>query len=321
MRITDQHLFLHRGPRGSFAAIQEVGQLASDDYPQLKWEIPELDDYVVTGSPGRLYTIVGRPGHGKTTALLHLSHTFEKAASTVGGVVLYASWEVLVEEFFIARSARASGISLFDVGKRKLKQAELDTLESALVHGGAAPFIMFGRSHMTPTAAIPTVPDLHRAVEVLKHDGIRVAAVLVDYLQRIPHPSRKASERREAVAENVQQLKDLAQVQSVPVFMAAQGSRTIDGKKGLKHADQSEIQWSSDAEQTSDTIISITYPKVYALGEEMEIAGKLVTIDESIISMKVIKQRYGPSGKTFLLGVDSAVGRLYPPYLKNAEPY
>ena len=307
----DPHNYLYRGPRATFVATQQARQMLERRGTGLNWGLSEVDQYIISAMPGFLYVLVGRPGNGKTTTLLHLSRTFERGALDMKGVILYASWEVLVEEFAISRASHLSGVSLFDLTRSG--SDVMDRVESALVQEALSPLVLFGRTNAgRGVGHMPTIPDLIEAMRTLQNEGVRVVAVLVDYLQRIPHPYRKSAERREAVAENIQLLKDLAAMFTVPVFVAAQAGREVDQQRGIRHASLRNVQWSSDVEQTADVVVSVTMPGTYLDdGEEISVNGEIFLVQRNMLSFRVLKQRYGPAGRTFLVGVDAATGRLY----------
>ena len=120
-------------------------------------------------------------------------------------------------------------------------------------------------------------------------DGRQPALIFYDYLQRIPGSPGK--DRSLAVSENLETIKDLALRYKVPSVVGVQAKREVDTYTGLKIPAIGDGQWSSNVEQTSDK----------AFGFYLE--GKKLYV-------RVLKQKWGPAGRTFTLDLDPALGIL-----------
>jgi replicative DNA helicase len=305
-RSTDAFLYLPS--RAGRVAVEEFTRRNTADV-RLGWGIDPLDDYLIPQMPGDLTTIVARPGHCKTTMMIYLSrianHALKQRAAKVGDdqekrFVVYATWETLVEEFVAIWTADTSGFSLEDIGRGK---ASVPGLQKAIGTTIMERIAAFGKSMGTATGLSPDLDDLDTVLTDMRDKGTPAAICMVDYLQRLPGPPGK--ERQTQVSENLERLKDLALKHRIPMIAGVQAKREVDDYSGLKFPKMSDGQWSSNIEQTSDKILALTRPITYLEpNKPVDVGGVQYAVTQSSLGLRVLKQRWGRAGKTFMLDVD-----------------
>ena len=299
--------YVYLPSRAGRAAVEEFQRRAHTKL-KVEWGVPTLDNYLVPMMPGDLISLVGRPGHAKTSLMIHLARQTNHMLMQLHALgrpehdhhVVYATWETLIEEAVALSIAPHSGYSLETIGRGLAAIPPLQRAIGATVDQRIA---IFGRSMVTSNGLVPTIEGLDIALTEMRQGGINPCLVLVDYLQRIPGDYRV--ERGQQVSENLERLKDLALRHRVPVVVGIQARRDVDEYRGLKFPRLNDGQWSSNIEQTSDKVISLTRPSVYMqLGDDIEIGGKSYKVSHRTMGLQVVKARWGPAGESFILDLD-----------------
>lgn len=298
--------FLFRPARAARAAITEFNRVAAQPY-RLNWGIDEMDDYLIPMIGGDLVSVLGRPGMGKTTCLLHLCrqavHVLARAKDP--GVVLYATWETLVEETVGIMASGISGTDLSDLGRGI---ADLKRIEAAVIQQVGNNLAIFGRSRQpieSGTSRVHTLEDLELAIQELASTGTPVRLLVVDYLQRIP--GLPGQDRTHRASENLERIKDLCLGYNLPTVQAVQSRRDVDEYGGLKMPGLNDGQWTSNIEQTSDKVFGVTMPWSYVDTSQPIIDGttqEQYAVKPNTLCVKAVKQRWATSGAIFVLEVD-----------------
>lgn len=259
--------------------------------------------------PGDLITILGRPGMGKTLTMIHLAKRFSTLLKDEKDVVVYATWETLVEEFVGILSSSKSGYSLEDIARGR---ADLNQIKKALVSILGNGIVVFGqsmenRNNFDP----PGLVELDQALTYLKEEGYNIRAVLIDYAQAIPGLGKRFAESESsktiAISENINYCKMLGKKHGTPVFLGAQARRDVDEYAGVKFPQMHDGQWTSVLEQASDKIFSITMPVKYMkMGDMIKVGGWIYTVNDMTFGIKMLKQRFGPvsNSDTWILMFD-----------------
>lgn len=294
--------YVYPPARAGKVAMQEYERRRLADV-RLNWGVPVLDNYFLPMVRGDLVSIVGRPGNGKTSVLVHLARALsETLKSTDSGVVVYATWETMVEEFVAILSYPYTGYSMEQIGRGEVETERLEDGIAALM---SSRIVIMGNSMRDDQekVSIPTLDTLEDALAELKERRYNVRAVLVDYLQRIPGHGNK--DRSTLVSENLERLKDMAMGQKVPFVVGVQAKRDVDELRGIQMPGLNDGQWSSNIEQTSDKVIAISRPVLYMdEGKEVTVQGNQISVSWTTVLMKCLKQRWGKSGKIFCLDMD-----------------
>ena len=286
--------FLHPPARAIRASLEEFSRRAKTG--GVEWGCPQMDARLVPMMGGDLVAILARPGHGKTTLAMYLAR--EVAGKDPRGIVVYATWETLVEEFVGVLCGPSSGHSLEDIARGT---ANLLEVRKAVIAHLTTGISIFGRSMENIRDGVPSLDDLHSGLCDMEDDNKPPKLVIVDYLQRLPG----VADTRVAVADNLEKCKNLALRHAVPFVVLVQARREVDDVSGIKLPSLRDGQWSSNVEQTSDKVIGITRPGMYsAPGTEIRVASSTYLTDEKVLCMRVLKQRWGKAGNTLVLSFD-----------------
>jgi hypothetical protein len=135
-----------------------------------------------------------------------------------------------------------------------------------------------------------TVEMVYESLRAMRYDfDYEPVLVCLDYLQNIPVPGTK--ERTQQVTEATIQAKHLAMEIGVPIIGGVQASRDTD-KRGGQIPTMADAQWSSAIEQTADKQVALLRPsKIMAAGEMMEVGEHEYKVDDSLLVIKLLKQR------------------------------
>jgi replicative DNA helicase len=304
--------FLHSPARALSIAMTEF-ERRKNALHRLGWGVDNVDNYLIPMQDGDLVSLLGRPGHSKTTAMIHLAkqasnaiHALQDQGTGFNRIVVYATWETLVEEFIGLLSAQASGQTLEDIARGR---ADLEKIRDVAVANISNRIYVIGRSRLQPSYVPITLEIVDYILRDLREQGKEPMLVLLDYLQRIPssYPSLQAKKNM-TVEDNVGRAKNLGLNHFCPTVMGVQASRDTDDGKGLKFPSMNMAQWSSSIEQDTDKLLAITRPILYMEeGTEIEASESLtIPVTPTLLCMKVLKQRWGKAGKIFYLFFDPA---------------
>jgi DNA primase len=288
--------------------------------------------------PGELAYLAGRTGHGKTTFFTNLLYNFMTIDKTAG-VVLFYSHEEPIRSIFLRLMALSiaheltSSCSHDEYWSVKALQAYLKGDEGTfagtdLVDEAVKRVEAFWGSRCNVVWRPDwTVEDIS-AHALAEAQDRKVAAVLVDYLQRIP-PSKelgKGRRRDEEVSHIGRRLKVLAETLKAPVLAGAQINR--DAVKGAK-----EIPKDKDfTDSTVQAALKGRRPKLHQLregGSEQEAdlvlgfmsyfadfedeTGKATLPDVTKLEIGTLKNRYGAPGRWASLAFIGKSGLLRDP--------
>lgn len=325
--------FIYKPPRATSITLQEVKRRASSPY-HLDFGIPAVDNRIIPPVPGDTIGILGRPGHAKTTTMIALSKRWSKLVrakkDSMGRspLTVYATWETSVEEFMAVYTAAESGQSLESIGRGT---ADIGRIENALVGALGNNVIVVGHSRSevgegrTSKDYQPRVGDLDLALRSLREEGFEIAALFVDYLQKIPHHKYDDSQVTARVNDNLEWLKSIALSHKTCVVMGVQADRRVDSYAGLKLPLDYDAQHTSRIEQDCDKLWSITLPARYLdPGKVVEVNGWNYSITPSTLAFRSIKQRFGPNDASdvWLLDLNLAKAELREhATLGEAEPF
>lgn len=233
----------------------------------------ELDHLIGGLHPGRMYTIGGRPGAGKSNASLNIAL---HAAVESRKKVLIISKEMPTVDVTGRLLAWGARVDLGPINRRALEPQHLDRIRD-YVRKVAEPDI---RVNATPVS-LEGIKTLARA---RRHRG-GLDLLVVDYLQlvRSDQPGRN---REQEVGQVSRELKALAMELDIVVVLPAQLNRApaarADGRPGM-----GDLRDSGQIEQDSDVVILLWHQL-----KEGQTTGDITLI--------VDKNRHGPRGEVKL---------------------
>lgn len=305
-----KHLYLPA--RAAKVALEELKRRKEIDL-YLDWGVPDIDRYVRPMISGDMVAIYGRPGHGKTSTALALAKRAEKVfleRQQDKRYVVYATWETSIAEFVTLALSDRSEQTLEDVAYGR---ANIEKVRKAISGFITGRIVVVGRAVRRPgesrIGAIPTLNDLDRLLAFMADNGMPVGLLVVDYLQRIPSPH---ADRRDAVSENADIVKDLAVTYGCPALTMVQAARDVDNYSGLQLAKLNDGQWSSTIEQSADIVMASTKPSNYLkLDDEIELGDNIYLVTPRTVVYRSLKVRWGAgAGHVFVADMDWSKYRL-----------
>lgn len=299
--VNNHREYIYNPSRAITSSLKEYEHRQKSNY--LDWGIPEIDDRVIPPLPGDLITIQGRPGMGKSMACIYLARRFANQirnnVSDNKTIIVYATWETRVEEFMAIYSSKFTNYSLEDIGRGK---ANLKNIEKAFISDVIKDNIfVFGQSmenHRKPDP--PNLVELDLALGDLIEDGYTIAALIVDYLQLIPHVDFSGKLvygglEHYGIGVNLQRCKRIGVKYGTPTFVAVQSRRDVDDYDGIKLPSMRDGYGASQIEKDSDKMFSITIPSKYLeVGTEFNVNDLIYEVQKETFIMKMTKQRFGP---------------------------
>lgn len=290
--------FLFLPARAAQAMVRSAEEMAEAPI-KIPFGINCMDYDIKPMIRGDLVVIMARPGHGKTTMAIHIAKSTSRTLSgekwdKARPIVVYATWEMLVEEF----AASYMGIN---IKTDKPDIIQIKKSAAAMIKENIA---VVGRSSSVSTTGTPTLTDLDYSLDYLKENGYYVALVIIDYLQRIKRQGY--NDRRDSVSENVEHTKDMALTHKTVMIDLVQTGRDVDSRSGVQWPILSDAQWSSAIEQSADKVIGLTKPSNYLdLGAEIEMPdGTVYMVMNNTLCSVILKQRWALAGQKNIMQID-----------------
>ncbi len=262
---------------------QTLAMLAESEVASIKTPWPDLDHLIQGWRPGGLYVIGARPGVGKTLLALQAA-----AALAERGIVAFHSLEMPRREVHVRLLAQMADVAMVRMDKRTLSPRDWQHLEDAR---GRIPT---GTRLAIDDRAAVRVVDIRSHARTLARRG-SLAAVVVDYLQLMSGARGDRRPRHEQVAEWSRQLKLLAKELDVPVIVASQLNRQVEGRSDRRPS-MADLRESGAIEQDADVILLLHVDE---------------DADPSEMHVLVAKNRQGQTGD-FRLQRRGEVARLDP---------
>lgn len=223
---------------------------------------------------GDLIIIAGRPGMGKTSALMSTALSAAKLGARIG----IASQEMTYEQVIARLAAVETGINLQRLNFGRLDASEVRRFLKAAGMLADLPI------HVIDTPGLTPARLRMQALRWLRRGGLDL--LMVDYLQIMSSEKMfKGDQRTAEVGFFARSLKQLAKELRIPVIAAAQLSRGLENRKD-KRPVLSDLRESGEIEQEADIVAFLYRPVVY------EEASFTPTLAEFIVA----KHRNGPIG-------------------------
>ncbi len=191
--------------------------------------------------PGELCILAARPGQGKTSLALQISHY----VASHRHCVLYVSLEMGAEELAVRLMAGEAQVS-----SRKIRTAQISDDDRRALLGVAQP--LADLPLYVDDRPGTTVPQIRRRARRLARRGLSL--LVVDYLQRLTPAEARGIKRHEQIGEMTRQLKQLARELKVPLLCLCQLNRSADERDEPRLSDLRE---SGDIEADADVVMFI----------------------------------------------------------------
>jgi len=223
---------------------------------------------------GRVHTVAGRPGMGKTSWLLTVALHIVKVLKLP---VLFVSLEMEEEEVTQRIVAIESGISITKMDAGTMNPFEYKTYMEACSRVETYPLFIDCSSVLTPTDIMV------KARRLMMEDGL--ALVMIDYLGLMEVENAERDNREQQVSKMSRGTKRMARALGVPVLQAAQLSRAVEARQD-KRPMLSDLRDSGSIEQDSDVVMFLYRDEYYNENTERPNQADVI----------VAKHRNGPTG-------------------------
>lgn len=293
-----------------------------DQHRVLKTGITNLDGYLHGLMPGEMMVVLGNTGQYKTGFMQFMARhvvTQLKMWPTTDKkpVVVYCSWENLVEQLGYYDMMSMSGLQAESAWYGSLSDDDLITFNAARKAREVMDLWLVGRSLTRRTETVQmTIENVERAlVATTQKYSVFPAIIFLDYLQEIPGPG---SDMRERTMNNVGRAKEMGLRLGCPIVMAAQAGRAVlerDWKMPQLH----DCMESARIEQAADKVIGLWYPcKTEPKKATIEKLGYL-PVNDSVLLAAILKNRFGRTLSEVVLEVDPAHNVIREPALRTEQ--
>lgn len=262
------------------------------DTPGVPFGVSAVDKIVMPFHPGDMVVFCGRPGSGKSSALVFLARQEAKRIVARGKkneeCVVFVTWEQVTEEITAMMETTASysitdivwgRVPIEDVIKQSIKRVEL-------------PVWIIGESLESGLDTPRMFPEnVFAAIESIKTDfKLRPTLLLFDYIQLIPIPHQ--ADRFKQVMEATVRCKEMAKRLACPVAIAVQARQEIDDR-AIKIPTLRDGQHSSQIGQTADKFFGLWRPWITEPHHSfITVAGQELEVTQELLIMAMCKQRF-----------------------------
>ena len=232
---------------------------------------------------GQLIVLAGRPGMGKSAAMLH----FARTAAVAGVPVCVFSAEMPNTQLAGRMLVGGSGVNSGSFRTGDIDADGWRELERAAAELSALPVYINDRANITIGAIRSQCKAMHRRR--------RCGMVIIDYLQLLDTAMRNPNTTREReIAAASRSAKLLAKELDVPVILLSQLSRKVEDRAD-KTPILSDLRESGAIEQDADIVAFVDRPAMY--GRTELDAGRYGTIPaEGVGLLHIAKNREGATG-------------------------
>lgn len=277
-----------------------------------------LDKYIIPIRPGRVLSIIGRSGGGKSTlgAALISKEALRilKDGEETNKYAVHVSWEQPVEELEAWYQCAIPEVSRrFTSSDIAWGKIDIEALSHALSKRPRLPVWLFGDSLYNTNLQTPQmfIENIYHAVSaVWKEYNMRPSVMFLDFIQNIP--VRDERERSLQVAKAMRMVKRLAVQVKCPVILGVQANQRVDEYQNPIPT-MRDAEWSAAISQLTDVYISIWRPiTTWPIDEKptVEIKGVNYNNSPELMVVRLWKQRLELGSGTFVIHLDPATLRV-----------
>ena len=291
LAIAEEQVFAisQRRNRSSYSKIFEVMSKCMqrlDEVSQNKTAIvgvpsgfTVLDQLTKGFRRGALYIIAGRPGMGKTSAMLNMAYYAAKHEYKVG----FFSLEMSEEELGYRLISSEASVSNTDLQTGWVKQEDWGRVIHVMSEISESNLLI------DDTGGLSITQIRSRARQMKAKEGLDF--IVVDYLQLLTasRMGKRIDNRVLELGEISRDLKNLAKELDVPVLAGAQLSRAVESRQ-MKVPQLSDLRESGSIENDADCVMFIYRDEVYNPESQRKGLADLI----------VAKHRNGPLGEVTL---------------------
>lgn len=258
--------------------------------------IKKIDDLLVPIAPTDLGVVLAQPGNGKSAFMLSMTFNagaLYNASKDEYSPPIYITRETAIEELSLRMLANYAGISIKEIKDSSpyidwtKVHDDLDSMidEFPVIFVGHSMYSDDDRRILSPSMAIDAVKSIH------DNTGKPSVLVSVDYLQRFNHETIR--DRREAMTRIVDDFKDMALQEHVPVLLGSQAKREVS-ERTFPIPLQTDGVETSNIEHTSDWMVSLMRPaKHWQVGSVIPKSSNNTIVTHDLFFINILKQRSG----------------------------
>lgn len=311
---THEQKILYTPAEVSKNTLAAIGKIQAQRDSAVKVAIPGISEQVSVLRPGRLITVIALPSNWKTGLMQAMARAEAERLDPSGSeAVIYATWEVAIEELGVYDLANAIKLDVARVLSGDISKAEFEDMRAAAIQRATLPIYVLGHSiqdeerrkrpHMTMSAVGVAINQLEDEF------GIKPRASFLDYLQRIK-PENTEDETRMQFSRNVDRAKDMSLATGAPVVLGCQAKQDVAGRD-MKLPRMNDGRETSNIADTSDTVITLWRPYVTEGADaEFDIFGQTLVARKDLVIAHVAKNKFGDVGGWWPLRVDFATNRV-----------
>lgn len=241
-------------------------------------------DIMTNGLQGsEMIVIAARPSMGKTALAMNIAeHVAVDHNKPVGVFSLEMSSQQLVQRLLCSRAR----VNLQSIRNGFLEKGAMNNLAKA------ADSFAKSQMHIDDSAGLSILELRAKARRLMdRHD---LSLIVIDYLQLLKSPSKRAQENRQIeIAEISGGIKALAKELNIPIIVLAQLNRESE-KRGDGKPRISDLRESGAIEQDAD-VVGLLYRSAYYAKDEEEKTEK-----GGEAALIIAKHRNGPTGEVSL---------------------
>jgi len=310
--VTDQQTMhaVHSPADVANYTLEIVEARQANKHLALHTGVGTLDRFMRPVLPGEVIVVQANTGQGKTSFMQIWARSVVKqlqVRENVTDIVVYLSYETMVEEMGLYDLAAMTGLDSSEVWHGDITDADYLTLQSAAMRRAAMPLWVIGRSMKRRRQFDLPLSKVQVALHTLEDErGLKPAIVFVDYIQTVPAEGDQ-KDRRLAVIDIADRIKELAVTCGCPVVAGAQAKVEEFTKEGIKLPGTYGAQESSRVAQDADKVISLWYPKATdPLGSSVSLGTQSYQVTKDLLIIGIRKQRHAEAGQVFPVRFDPA---------------
>jgi replicative DNA helicase len=238
---------------------------------------------------GDMIVVAARPSMGKTSLAMNIA---EHVALDLKLPVGVFSLEMTAEQLVLRMICSRARVNLRNVRDGFLAESDFPKLTGVAGKLANAPL------YIDDAAGLAILQLRAKARRMWQQFGIKL--FVIDYLQLLHSPSRRAENRQQEIAEISGGIKALAKELRVPIVVLSQLNRELEKRGPGERPRLSDLRESGAIEQDAD-LVGLLYKDLKDGEDEMDAAAR----EALPVKLYIAKQRNGPTGDvdlTFLKG-------------------
>ena len=294
-------------------ALEVIEERATTPAAGLRTGIADVDAILNPHRAGELRIILGYTSNYKSGLMSYISRYNAKRFAddeTDNRVAITVTWEQSIDEQGVQDVSQLSAIDITHLMRGELSDTDWKGLRKAAVARGNIPWWLVGHS-IKDKRRRPrlSMTDLAAALEYMVDiQGVEIGLISLDYLQRIKREG--GADTRIQFMDIVDRAKDMALAYNCPVMLGTQAGRQTKSRQ-WKLPQTDDGQETSNLEQSADSLISLWMPKNdYAPGHIIEYGDKVFTVNDNLLILGVMKQKFGPAPRIFNLYVKPEINEI-----------